>query len=317
MSTAPSGSENSMGEVERRIEGRLSVTERSFDEKLTNLRSDLERKIREELDREVERLKLTVGAAWKVLGVAIVVIVGAATFFSIKTAYDVDKGIESAAKSEVSRRLDTEKSDSPSKRVLARALMDSYMLRLAKADADTSRFSSPVTLDDISAEQILDVVKDEQTKEEDFQEGVTVLVRAQTGDSGTRVFHALVSAVRADGQDFNWLNAQPSRRSYILTQLSRLDIADLVAASKLIIKTEPDPSLLRSAIFYVQQHGDRDSAEVLESKFKTTDSTDIQSAILLALARVKPTSPVLQEFIAKFQEGKADLAHLRAFSWIV
>jgi hypothetical protein len=214
-----------------------------FHEKLDQFRSELQAQIeavrgeirpsiRSELDHEIERLKLTIGTAWKVLGVAIAVVVGAAAYFSIKTAYDVDKGIEAAANREVAHKLADDNVKSPFKRVLTKALVDSYLVRLARFESDQKKspfqFPQSVDLDAVAADQLTTSLKDPTTTEEDFKKVVEVLVRTRPYDNPTTssrstsspVSRQLGNLVKGASPDFGWVLNEPSRRSFVLKRLA-------------------------------------------------------------------------------------------------
>ena len=302
-----------------------------FNNKLSELRNELQTQIddvhrqiqpsiRSELDREIERLKLTIGTAWKVLGVAIAVVVGAATYFSLKTAHDVDKGIEAAANKEVAHRLADDSTTAPFRRVVTKALADSYLIRLAKAqaDEDTARFQfpQPVELDGVSAEQLLSSLKDPATEEEDLRKIVEVLVRARPSaksgnylvrSTSSPVSRQLVSLVKGAAQDFGWALNEPSRRAFALRRLDHTYDEDLVSASKTILKEEFDPGLLIAAAEYIEANGGIDSAPVLENAFnKTKDDPEVSGACLMALARVQSGSLIVQKRIVDLTSGHVE-----------
>src|ERR1700733_1512808 len=280
------------------LDKKLSEIRIELGNKIELVQTAIQHTIRIELDREIERMKLTIGTAWKLLGVTVALIVGAATFFSIKTAYDVDRGIEAAATKEVGKRLGDDSSSAPFRKVLSKALADSYLLRIAAAKSPgRGRFSSgAVELDAASAEQLTNSLKDNGTKEEDFRELVDVLASVPAGDGPSSATRQLVNFVRATSPDYDWAAQEPARRAYVLGRMSHINVADLVTASKVIIKDGSDASLVSAACDYLQWNGGRDVSDVLQPML-SNDNPRVAQECREALARIDPSNAAVQRYL--------------------
>jgi hypothetical protein len=301
--TAVEGAYREIGRLTEQLEELKSVVEAD--------RADIHKEIRAEIEHELDRARILLGTAWKVLVLAAGLVVAFFGFWGIKTARDVNDGIEAAAEKLVAGKLGTSSPGSPLRRVLDRATLDSYLIRLARKDAaqsNSARLRSTVAVDDTTADRLLEIIRaGSQAENPDFEDALTVLVRARNRSSWPRVRMALVDVVRAEGTP--GLKRDAAARGRVLTAMRRQRIPELTASSKVLLD-ESDPSLVLAAARYLAANGDVDCVPALEKKWAGTNSPDIQKAVVRALARLKPTSSTVTAYVSRVEGSPGSLSEL-------
>jgi hypothetical protein len=298
------------------------VTKEVMERTSSGLRIEFTQQIAAAINQEIERLKVTVGSAWKVLVLTVAIVMGAGVFFSLKTAYDINQGIAQASQREVAHRLDSDSSSGSSsyRKIVTRAIIDSYLIELARYKIDTRRFKQPPTVDRTTADQLTAVLKDGSASDRDFADVVKVLVTSQSITSGSSdtvgpsPVKTLVDALRASSSEFQWLKEEPLKRATILRGMSTIrdaqTVADLNKIAESTLDSGSEPQFLLAAVAYLKDNGTATEVPKLDMLASRTGDVNLRYLALQALARIDPRSSQLKSYLGSFPGSDTTLAHL-------
>src|SRR5262249_37220246 len=286
MSKLPNASE----ELDERIEKRLAL-----------LRDSIELKLTKEVDSQLKARFETTG---KILGWAfgLVAIVFAA--FGIKTLFDVKEVARATAIDEVKKKLAIDDPNSEFRRdidkIIARGLIDSYLLTLAKSKNE--RFRSDLNISESDLRRLKALVVDPKTSEKDFSDAIEILLKSNLHGRDETIERLIQVIGTGTDESYRWISNQPEKKASLL----RLYTGDkLTQVSSAAMGDEKSPkSLLIAAIKYSGSK-DKQSGKLLEGLTRHKD-LDIANEAVLALARVEPTSAAVKAVLDKPRKTNDD-----------
>lgn len=279
--TAPNP--NPFDEMDERIDKRLSL-----------LRDSIELKLGKEMDA---LLKSRFDSTGKILGWAFGLVALVVTGFGIKTIFDVREVARTTAIEEVKKKLAIEDPNSEFRqdidKTVARGLIDSYLLSLAKGKQE--RFRPELAISETDLRRLQNLIGDPITSTKDFSDAFEVLLRSSErsrNESTDRLVQAFASGSDAK---YRWIREQPDKRA----ALFRLYPGDkLVSIAREILGDEKSEKELLIAAIKYSGAKDSESGNLLERLTKNRDE-NVSSAALLALARVEPKSEALKAALDK------------------
>ncbi|MBS0506215.1 MAG: hypothetical protein JSR53_02410 [Proteobacteria bacterium] len=269
--------ENSQ-EIDERIEKRLAL-----------LRDSMELKLTKEVD---QLLKIRFETTGKFLSLAFGLVALVFTAFGVKTLLDVKEVARDTAIMEVKKKLAIDDPNSDFRRdidkVVARGLIDSYLLALAKNKEE--RFQQELSMSENDLRRIRAVITDKRTSVKDFSDAVEVLLKssARAQDDSTEVLVKDLAAATED--QYRWFSGQPEK----LAALLRFYTGDaLISRSAAVLSDEKAPKSLKLAAIAYSGKQDIQSGTLL-GKLTTNSDSDIANGAASALARVDPSSLYLK-----------------------
>lgn len=265
-------------DIDERIEKRLAL-----------LRDSIELKLTKEVD---QLLKARFESTGKLLSLAFGLVALVFAAFGVKTLLDVKEVARNTAIEEVKKKLAIDDPNSEFRRdidkVVARGLIDSYLLTLAKNKGE--RFKQDLSMSENDLRRIRAVITDEQTSTKDFSDAVEVLLKssARARDDSTEVLVQDLAA--ASEERYKWFSRQPEK----LAALLRLYTGDrLISRSSVVLSDANVPKSLKLAA--IRYSGMRDiQSGALLAKLTTNSDSDIANEAASALARVDPGSSSLK-----------------------
>jgi hypothetical protein len=271
----------------------------AFHEYLAGSEVTIQKVVRAEVEHEVERWKLAVGTASKLLAVAVVLVGGLLTLFALKTAHDISLATTAAVHEQVARKIGSDDPKTPFNTALTRAVVDSYLLTMERNRILSDPTSRPAALAPGTLAQLIGAFRSQATKEADFRDVAKVLAGTNGTDSWQTALQALADAVQASDRDYAWFKDQPTRRSYVLYELNNvkqmrgddktiLDRIDTSARSLATDSSNRSDQIM--AIRYLGSHGSLSDLSALEEASRSSDDNEIQLEAGYALARLQPNS---------------------------
>lgn len=276
----------STGNIDEKIEKRIAL-----------LRDSIELKLTKEVDA---LLKTRFESTGKILGWAFGLVAVVFAGFGIKTLFDVKEVARTTAIEEVKKKLSIDDPNSEFRRdidkVVARGLIDSYLLTIAKTKGE--RFRSDFSISESDFRRLQSLVTDSKTSDKDFSDAVEVLLKSSArgrDDSLDRLIKALGSGSE---EKYRWIGDQPEKKAALL----RIYTGDkLTQVSSAVLSDEKSSKSLMLAAIKYSGSKDQQSGKQLERLAAHRD-TDIAHEAAVALARVEPTSPTVRAVLHKPQK---------------
>lgn len=268
-------------DIDQRIEYRLAL-----------LRDSVELKLTKEVDA---LLKARFEGTGKLLSLAFGLVAVVFAGMGIKTLLDVKEIARSTAIEEVKKKLAIDDPTSEFRRdidrIVARGLIDSYLISIAKNKGE--RFKSDLAVSESDIRRLRTLVVDERTTEKDFSDGIEVLLRSSARGKDETIDRLVQDLGTGTEDKYKWILQQPEKLAALLRQYT----GDKLVARSAAILSDPksQKSLLVSAIKY---SGARDiqSGPLLAKLTEHADS-DIANEAATALARVDPEAEELKKVL--------------------
>jgi hypothetical protein len=258
------------------------------DERIKQLSDSLELRLTKELERtlaeraEANRKLFT----WAVGSVTLVL-----ALLGIKTFSDMRTVARAAATEEVKQRLSLDDPNSEIRRdidkMLAKALIDSYMFKMAKAD-DEDGFRPEIDISDRDAERIGRFILDPATKADDFNDGLQLLMQTEN-DGGERPYVEEVKKLLAEPK--SWIFRQPAKLKTVLELTSDDSLQSY--ARTVLQDNGAKKELLAAAIGYSVRTNDQQAIALLE-KLAAFPEKEIAVEALAGLGSISPVSATLR-----------------------
>lgn len=266
----------------------------------------VDKRVSEQFDRASDFLKLTIGAAMKVLGGALVLLLIVLTLFGIKTARDLSQAIEQITRSEISRRLEEQDPVAAylkeAESLFNRALVDSVQIAIARGAETDDPFDDP-ELSAVQQQRLLRILSTPETNVDLFQQAAVSLEKASPRElwqTAAEEIFALISAA----DDYAWMEREPRKRKVLIEVLAdRRYPAASDAIRTLIRKAPADESLQIAAVQYAAASGDFAAINDIEA-LAISNSPDLREATILALARLKPLSQSVADWISDYDQAQ-------------
>ena len=283
-------------DIDQRIDSRLALLSDSVELKLT---------------KEVDTLlKGRFESTGKILSLAFGLVAVVFAGLGIKTLLDVKEIARNTAIEEVKKKLEIDDPNSEFRRdidrIVARGLIDSYLITLAKNKGE--RFSQGLVVSENDLRRLRALITDERTSEKDFSDAFEVLLKSSVrgrDESTDRLVQDLTSGTE---DKYKWFSRQPEK----LAALLRVYTGDklLTRSSSVLVDFKSPKSLIIAAVKY---SGARDiqSAPLLAKLTAHTDS-DIANEAAIALARVDPESAELKRVLNSALKSTDDREIARA-----
>ncbi|QTT88503.1 hypothetical protein [Pseudomonas chlororaphis] len=274
---------NPPDDVEGKIEKHLEL-----------LRDSIELKLLKEVDAQ---LKARFESTGKIIGIAFGLVAVVFTAFGVKTIFDVKDLAKVTAINEVQNKLEIDDPNSEFRRdvdkVVARALINSYLLTLASLKRDDDDPVLNISDGDFRRFRIL--VSDPETSIEEFSDVIEILLKSNIGERAESVEILIQAIGTGAGKAYGWIADQPEKRAALLKLYQGEKLIKVSGA--IMADEEATKTLLIAAIRYAGLN-DKQSGRKLENLAKHKDS-DIASEAVLALAKVEPSSPSIKAVLDK------------------
>lgn len=256
----------------------------------------VESRIQSRFESDRTFIRETVGAAVKILTIALTVVMVILTLFGIKTISDIDDVIIESTRDEISKRLDksnpTVKYAAELETLYNKVLINDLDLRI-RSNTNVSR---QIRVSNEELERIIATLEQAETQNEIFRLGARVLTRTATEvqwEPISKKFRAMVSAK----DPYRWLIESDSKRiALIYALLNRADSQSFGAIRGIATDKDATKSLRRAAIGFIGLMGGSDSADMLESLSIDSDYI-LKIAAILSLAKVDPSSDVVKKWV--------------------
>lgn len=283
-------------EIEEKIEKRLAL-----------LRDSVELKLTKEVD---QLLKSRFESTGKLLGWAFGLVAVVFAAFGVKTLLDVKEVARNTAIEEVKVKLAIDDPNSEFRRdidkIVARGLIDSYLLTLAKNKGE--RFSPDLIVSESDLRRLRALITDERTPEKDFSDALEVLVKSSARGRDDAIERLVQDLGAATDDKYKWISKQPEKQAALLRHYSGDKLVGMAAT---VLADEATlPTLKVAAIKYAGAHDVR-SAAVL-AKLTSSQDAHVANEAALALARVDPSSPALKSVLDAALRTKDDEQWARA-----
>lgn len=265
-----------------------------IEKRIALLKDSIELKLTKEIDGAI---KSRFDSTGRILGWAFGLVAIVFTAFGIKTVLDMKEIARSTAIDEVRRELSIDDPNSEFRRdidkVVARGLIDSYLLTIAKSKGE--RFPSDLYVSENDFRRLRRLITDKSTSAKDFSDSLEVLLKSKLRNSdGT--LDRLIRAIAAGTEEkYKWINDQPEKRAALLRLYQG---GSLVRVSNTVLGDKNSPKLLKlSAIKYSAAY-DKQSGKFLKPLVKHRDF-DIARQAALSLARVEPNSQEIKSLLER------------------
>jgi hypothetical protein len=268
-------------DIDQRIDGRLAL-----------LRDSVELKLTKEVD---SILKSRFESTGKLLSLAFGLVALVFTGLGIKTLLDVKDVARNTAIEEVKKKLAIDDPNSEFRRdidkIVARGLIDSYLLTLAKSKNE--RFGANLAISESDLRRLRALITDERTSEKDFSDAIEVLLQSAAHGRDESIDRLIQDLASGTDDRYKWLPQQPAK----LAALLRLYTGDkLIDRSSAILAEAKAPKALLTAAIKYSGTRDIQSASLLAKLSGHADS-EIANEAALALARISPESEELKKVL--------------------
>ncbi len=261
-------------EIDERIEKRLVL-----------LRDSMELKLTKEVD---QLLKVRFESTGKLLSLAFGLVALVFAAFGVKTLLDVKEVARDTAIDEVKKKLAIDDPNSEFRRdidkIVARGLIDSYLLALAKSKGE--RFRQDLSMSESDRRRIRALITDERTSAKDFSDAMEVLLNSSVRSQDESTEALVQDLAAATEERYKWFSRQPEK----LEALLRLYTGNkLISRSSSILSDEKAPKSLKIAAIEYSGKRDIQSGSLL-AKLSTNSDSDIAESAVIALSRIDPGS---------------------------
>ena len=272
-----------------------------FLETSKSLRDELETRIDKQFGRDRDFLKETVGAALRVLGIAVAFVTAVLALFGVKTLGDIKDSISTTAQKVFEERLKSPTSSEyrSLERVLDRTLINSYSLQLVRQKALPDRDVSAVaSLNEDDSLRLLRLVKAPDLDDALFRDAINVLVNASGEGQWPKIWLVLSDAISARGADFEWMRSRPDRRAYVLHRVAEKQEQSFAGLHDLLADRTLDRALRLAAVEYVRKGNLTNEVGAIENAAAEVDDEIVRAAIQ-TLACLNPKSPALDSWLTR------------------
>jgi hypothetical protein len=276
--------------------------DKRLDKRLTLLQDSMELKLTKEVDA---LLRLRIDAATKTFGWAfglVAVVFGA---FGVKTVLDVREIARTTTIEEVKKKLAIDDPNSEFRRdidkVVARGLIDSYLLSLAKGREE--EFPSDLWIAESDLRRLIDLVRDPSTSEKDFADACEVLLKSTQMGNDQSIDRLFKHLGAASDDRFKWIRDQPEKRAALLRLYSGSSLQGV--ARDILDDEKAEKPLTNAAIEYATAQEDPDALKAFARLARNKDE-DIAFQALIGLARTDPESAVLRGALEKPKRTESD-----------
>lgn len=283
-------------DVDQRIDGRLAL-----------LRDSVELKLTKEVDA---LLKGRFESTGKLLSLAFGLVAVVFAGLGIKTILDVKEVARGTAIEEVKKKLAIDDPNSEFRRdidrIVARGLIDSYLITIAKTKGERFRPELPVSENDLRRLRAL--VTDERTSQKDFSDGMEVLLKSSVRSREESIDRLVQDLASGTEDRYKWFGQQPEK----LAALLRLYTGDKLVTRSSSVLADPKSSkaIVVAAIRY---SGARDiQSGPLLAKLAGHADKDIANEAVVALARVDPEAEEVRKALGVALKSSDDSEVARA-----
>jgi hypothetical protein len=296
-------------QVSQSIEAEI---ERKVSERLRELEERLDQRVQASIRDDRAFVKDTIGVAFKVAGFAVAVVVVVLGVLGVKTYSDVRNAAKRAAENITDHYLQTPDGKRITESALDRAMLDSYLVRIALMNADNAK--KELMIDDSGIDRLLRIVKNPDADRVTFDSAAKVLIRVLEGPDRLRLGESMVSEVgetvavfiSARDKDAKWLERNRGRRSSLLRQLSessgvrqdgtlRFSDDQIKTACRELISSDAPNEFKMQAMMYLGANRDRDALEKLVELAEK--GKELADDALLAVAKIDPKNDVVKKWL--------------------
>jgi hypothetical protein len=279
---------------------------KDFDERLERrveiLRDSLELKLTKDVDLLLKNRFETTG---KILGWAFGSVALIFTAFGIKTLWDIREVARSTAVEEVKKKLSLDDPNSDFRRdidrIVARGVIDSHLLSLAKSKQD--EFYTGLEVSEGDMRRLLSIVSDSEASLKDFSDACEVILSAEQLSGSPRLNSLFKGLGAAKDQNYKWIAQQPEKRAIVFEFYPADDL--VVTAKSILLDDGSDKTLLLATMKYLSKLNDKEAIAPLERLTAKPDE-DVSDAALRALARISPRSPKISEWLGAIKKESPD-----------
>ena len=183
--------------------------EAKIDKRIELLRDSVELKLNKDMDA---LLKSRLETAARIF-----------TAFGIKTILDVKEIARTTAIAEVKKTLSIDDPNSDFRRdidkVVARGLIDSYLLSLAKSKQD--RFADDLSISETDFRRLQNLVTDPQSNTKDFSDAIEVLTKSSPRTQNEAIDRLIIALASGSDTKYKWIIEQPEKRAALFALYAR------------------------------------------------------------------------------------------------
>lgn len=280
---------------------------RTIPEVTAKLRSEVNESLKERVEADRAFIKDTIGVSFKIAGAAVALVVVILGFSSWKTFGDVKTAIIDTAKITTRNELETPETKRSVEAILDRAVLDSYLVRLAlrrtqKAD------DKPIRIADFDANRLIRMVKRAGTDSDTFKSAIEVLSSLISEDAhdgrqkelAADIGAAFAELVAAKDPLLIWISKDSEKRKLIIGKAREREFADenIQSACRGLLNSDSKLELQESAIAYLSAVRDPQAVKLLSD---LVASSDLSFPAVLGLARIKPDHDAIGKWTANLK----------------